>query len=728
MLRPALLLTAEVAAIYVLLVVLGAWITRLLRLHWTEHSTPLTAVLGLAALQSVTWYASTFDVGLDQVITVLVIVSVVALAATAVFEGWRPVRALFAIRHGRAATIDALTAAASFVVFLVHQDDLLSRGTLSISSPNNDVAAYVAVADHLRHAGFATVGSISGVDLGHVARTDVYGAYSFLTGARWVLDRPGFQLALAGLAVATILVAQSLGRLLGRWTAMPVPLVVGVAVLPQTTFLFSYVTAMYFLSQLLGLAFAVVMVDVATQRDTERADSGWRFHLAQVLALAGLSAGLVLTYPHMVFLLPPIVAAVVAVQHGRRWRAAVHSLVLYSAGVALGLIVMLPRTIVAVDRLLYLSGVKAGWPLAGVLPIGLLGEQESFDGTVSAFTIVASVLVIGVSLAASWRLVRRGEGDSWIGPAVVLLAGSMVSYAAFYFLRGGPTYEQWKWISFLQPLVVAMIVAPVLAWAHRRFGSMGARAAGALLVVLVVANMNRSVPFSSEIGRSTNFVSLELGTLGDDPALADVDEVNIDLSPYWESMWAANAVAPRTAFIQALTYYAPAGPAAEWTLTTPPSNLDVSASPDVRFVDGGAYVLVRQPEGATSRLVEGLAVQLAVKVTDSVDPASPGHVSLTIVNEGSATLLGSGGTTGAVNVGVEILDDRGTVTNREYARAVLIRSPFSIEPGATTTTEFDLPALPTGVHRLRFDLVAEGVAWFGDIGASTPVVVVVEAP
>ena len=88
-----------------------------------------------------------------------------------------------------------------------------------------------------------------------------------------------------------------------------------------------------------------------------------------------------------------------------------------------------------------------------------------------------------------------------------------------------------------------------------------------------------------------NSVPVELSTLTSSPAFDDVDELNIDLGPYWESMWAAYFLRDHHLHLVQPTYYAVSSPTATWTLLrrdapVPPGTVEV------RLING-TYQLVR---------------------------------------------------------------------------------------------------------------------------------------
>jgi hypothetical protein len=161
-----------------------------------------------------------------------------------------------------------------------------------------------------------------------------------------------------------------------------------------------------------------------------------------------------------------------------------------------------------------------------------------------------------------------------------------------YFGGGGPVYKQWKWISFLQPLLCLALLTPLAAVVQGRWRGRATAPLVAALIALTGANIVASEDLRKKIGNSGNWVSPDLGYLGRDPNLADVQSINIDLNPYWETMWAAAALAPRRMYLVRPTYFGSASPKAPWTLVRRDGLMNVP--PDARLI-GRDYALVRAP-------------------------------------------------------------------------------------------------------------------------------------
>src|SRR5262249_38661870 len=143
----------------------------------------------------------------------------------------------------------------------------------------------------------------------------------------------------------------------------------------------------------------------------------------------------------------------------------------------------------------------------------------------------------------------------------------LASYAVFYFGRGGPTYEQWKWISYLQPLMVVAVIAPVavliVVLAQRPLATVAVAIGLVALITASTVSANRD---TSLVDSGSTWVPVDLGDLGAAPVLRGVDEVNIALTPYWESMWAAEALWPRRVHLLTPTYYPVTAPDAAATI------------------------------------------------------------------------------------------------------------------------------------------------------------------
>jgi hypothetical protein len=187
---------------------------------------------------------------------------------------------------------------------------------------------------------------------------------------------------------------------------------------------------------------------------------------------------------------------------------------------------------------------------------------------VAGIFAVESVILGAVVLAAVALLWRRQART-----AIFLAATAFVvfgSYVAVYVARGY-SYEQWKWISFFQPLIVAAVYTLVCAAAieaidrvrHARtaFARNVGVAFGVVLVALSARTLvlgTRSTPAVWVPGKPTihwYVVRPSLSDLPHRPAIAHLHGVNIKL-PQWDAMWAAYFLEPEMrVYLTSPNYY-----------------------------------------------------------------------------------------------------------------------------------------------------------------------------
>jgi ubiquinone/menaquinone biosynthesis C-methylase UbiE len=91
-------------------------------------------------------------------------------------------------------------------------------------------------------------------------------------------------------------------------------------------------------------------------------------------------------------------------------------------------------------------------------------------------------------------------------------------------------------------------------------------------------------------------------------------------------------------------------------------------------------------------------------------------ITAVATNAGSAVWrVRSSSGVGHVSLGVQLLDSEGHVVSRDYHRVAL---PHDVTPGQSVTIAFECPLpMEPGQHRLKLDLVAEGVTWFETAGS-----------
>ena len=121
-------------------------------------------------------------------------------------------------------------------------------------------------------------------------------------------------------------------------------------------------------------------------------------------------------------------------------------------------------------------------------------------------------------------------------------------------------------------------------------------------------------------------------------------------------------------------------------------------------------------DGAQSGVPRSAHIEVAAG--DRARAGGAVDVRVTVTNRGTDTWpAASRSGTGHVRLGVQLLDERGRLLDRDHHRVAL---PRDMAPGATTTMSFTCAAADRpGSYMFKFDLVAEGTTWFEAVGSPT---------
>ncbi len=371
---------AVTSLVYLGLFVVGAPLSLGLRLRGSLFII-LSPIVGAAVTEVFAWYVLDFsDIGLHAALPWLMGGCVLAIAAI-----WLVGRQKKTLKsHSHIWESDdlrslALTTALVTTTFSLHARWLLGFSRLTIGViGNNDVASYATLARHVSMNGFANAGYIAQDHLGSRARADVSGMFSLFSQATWITGRWEWEVAMPVLLVATLLVAQGLCFLLCRTVHLGWISSALLATISVNTFLFAYISWNYFIAQLFAMATLPIFLYLLQRGE---ADIG---RLRALIITAILVIHLLLVYPHMTFLLLPVLVVMSTLNTGSPvglLSRAGASVRLLSGGLLLGAAVVPTRFLDSIERTILLKDIVAGWPLTEILPWALVGFQTSFRAT-----------------------------------------------------------------------------------------------------------------------------------------------------------------------------------------------------------------------------------------------------------------------------------------------------------------------------------------------------------
>ena len=312
--------------------------------------------------------------------------------------------------------------------------------------------------------GYSWPGNIAGVDLGAIATNGhgigpgVYatlGAAAAGTGlGTWQAALP---LALVGVALGALAVRDTVRLLLpGSLVAAPV-----IALLASMASLFGYVTVNYFLAQV--LAMPLVLCELMALHWLARRP-GRQERVAGLVLLAAVVLTAILSYSPMAFFMQPVIVGAVCVSEvGRGWLRRSAAVVVSTAGAFVVAALLAPVPFARSAAFVRVSFRKGpGWPLGLMTPLDVLGLRPAIRTPRPVVgTFVFEATIVGLIVVASvWTLWNRRRSAALLcGAAALVVLGS---YAAVYAERGY-SYEQWKWISYFQPVFITAMYALVVA-------------------------------------------------------------------------------------------------------------------------------------------------------------------------------------------------------------------------------------------------------------------------
>jgi hypothetical protein len=136
------------------------------------------------------------------------------------------------------------------------------------------------------------------------------------------------------------------------------------------------------------------------------------------------------------------------------------------------------------------------------------------------------------------------------------------------------------------------------------------------------------------------------------------------------------------------------------------------------------YIVKGDPVEADrdSRRADGLAAEIRVSRARRVERGKGNGIELQlrVRNSGTRTWI-TASMPGQVNLGVHLLDGKGTLIDNNFGRLPLPREP--VDPGQEVQVSGVLGWPAHEPFSLRLDMVAELVAWFSDRGPTQPVTI-----
>ncbi|EFK95525.1 Uncharacterized protein yxbB, partial [sediment metagenome] len=141
-----------------------------------------------------------------------------------------------------------------------------------------------------------------------------------------------------------------------------------------------------------------------------------------------------------------------------------------------------------------------------------------------------------------------------------------------------------------------------------------------------------------------------------------------------------------------------------------------------QLTNGQCFFVYKGQPTRDSRRADGLGAVIEL-VGARRTPTATGYgirLELRVRNTGSRDWI-TAAVPGQVNLGVHVLAPTGELLDNNFARIKLPAGPVAV--GETVTVEGTIREPEPEAYQLRLDMVAELVAWFGDLGHTRPVLI-----
>ena len=609
----------------------------------------------------------------------------------------------------------------TLTVFMIQWSPLVVKNGLTMSAANNDVIAYAQVSEHVLMHSFGEAGRVNGADFGTQARVDVFGAYSLVGMASSWMPFDYSYLLLPLLLLAWLLFANALTRWLCFTSLLPPSIIGAVVGLTVSVPLLGYVGGNYFLSQILGMSFVLFfLAEVARYQLLENCLKNKRFWFTAIY-LSLLTAAMLLTYPAVSVAALVVVCPILMI--GSKWNRIRQLVYLLLASTMLGTVLVFNRVQIAISRALELRSIRAGWslPLFGLdQALGnLTNEAFGFNvlslGISSVLVVIMIALVIGgKATAVRWMLIRN----------LTIIVIAYASYLYIYLSADGWTYQAWKWLTFFIPLMLTSAIILVTASRQERLINSATlrQILFGVLISLLLINLGRFGHFYSAVADATP-VDSEIRNLSSQPALSDLDAVNIYTGDYRESMWPALFVGDRRISIVNTSYYSATPMIDKWTLIKATyggrtADLNKIAFPGARSV-GSSYLLVPPPRGLPYDHPGAFRAELSALLRESTLVVGEELIlDITVRNRGVSSWSSYGALSGSVNLGFRVVNAASSVTESE-SKVQIQEFPKYVLPGESVTVQVRNAFLRPGDYFIVISPIVEQVGRFSEFDSAS---------
>lgn len=439
-----------------------------------------------------------------------------------------------------------------------------------VSLGNNDVGSYLAQAAAINQSGFFGEGFIQNADYFRFTGVRDFGGPSFITYVSNLLNIElwsSFTITLVVVLSLIFIATQNLLYTIFKVRKWNLILVSGLVVINPVMF---YLTGNNFLTQLIAIFCWISMFyGVLKCYEVEFKSSD------EVIIITSASTIALYSYPHMGLIHAAIIVSsalasvfanrilhrnlILEPDMGNKSRNLITKL---TTSLLLSFCLATPFLITATKLLFERGKDQVGWSLAEPVSFANLFVTGNFPDSalipiwVGLSFILSIVIFLQIKKLIAWRSLKTNsfQRSTEYGLAVglSLLAIPAFLYAVLAFAYGPESYRTWKFVFSFFPMLLPLFILHI---GKDKFISVRYFIIVPLFILFLNSNYNSWLPIVNDpINQKKHATTRDLYELNIKTASLDLNSLNIELSPYFETMIAATVVASEKVYMNAPSY------------------------------------------------------------------------------------------------------------------------------------------------------------------------------
>ena len=429
------------------------------------------------------------------------------------------------------------------------------------SSMNNDIASYSAGTKAFLESGWNDFGKIAGFNMNEfVHYSSPFGSTGVMSLVSVAFDIKTFETTLIVISIALLLYVLGAIQLyrvvhLSNKSIFLIPTILIATCSPILNYIFSN----YFLNQIFGVAIALLITSSALSVMT--LNRAGKFDLIQ---LSFASAAGVYFYPTLCL---PFIVLVFMIstlywlfkesdKNSKRYRN-------FCIALSLGLFMTIPYLGISIDIAMSQSNAIAGWSLPSLNPFAIFLLPQLIGLEFSGYLVAFSWISFGTLIYLALRDQIKREKISLVSIGFFLIPTALTIGLMSIKSLGIHEYQAWKSLTFFLPFAIIGVLPHIFGALKR-----GTLVATVLATIVAIAP---TTEWTLAQGRST-ILNQELTEIARDPNLVKVENLNVRLGNYFESMAVSSLLETQKLYFNNFTYWPQTNNANACTLVRNDSN------------------------------------------------------------------------------------------------------------------------------------------------------------